>query len=160
MPPASYALAAADAGTGSICVVVAENDAERVASGVGENPEARLAFTGDTGHAQSEQFLFGLAGVAHADVQMHLLRVGPIGPARGNPVGSALEGQLPQPRPGTDDYPAVHVFVDPHPQYLAVELGKSARVRAVDHHLLKASEHTGIISASWSRPLLLIRSLA
>ena len=59
--------------------MVAENNAERVASGVGENPEARLAFTGDTGHAQSEQFLFGLAGVAHADVQMHLLRVGRVG---------------------------------------------------------------------------------
>jgi hypothetical protein len=110
-----FALAAADAGTGSICAVVAENNAERVAGGVGENPEARLAFTGDTGRAQSEQ-----------------------------------------PRPGTDDYPAVHVFVDPHPQYLAVELGKSARIGAVDHRLLKASDHTGIISASWSRPLPLI----
>jgi hypothetical protein len=126
---------------------------ERVAGGVGENPEARLAFSGDTGRAQ---FLFGLAGVAHSDVQMHLLRVGRVGPARRNPVSSALEGQLPQPRPGTDDYPAVHIFVDPHPQYLEVELGKSARVGAVDHRLLKASDHTGIMSASWSRPLPLI----
>jgi hypothetical protein len=79
--------------------VVAEHNAERVARGVGENPEARLTFTGETGRAQSEQFLFGLAGVAHADVQMHLLRVGRVGPARRNPVSNALEGQLPQPRP-------------------------------------------------------------
>ena len=92
--------------------------------------------------------------------RFNLLRVGRVGPARRNPVSSALEGQLPQPRPGTDDYPAVHIFVDPHPQYLAVELGKSARVGAVDHRLLKASDHTGIISASWSRPLSLIRPLA
>jgi hypothetical protein len=53
-------------------------------------------------------------------------RSGRCGPARRNPVSSTLEGQLPQLRPGTDDYPAVHIFVDPHPQYLAVELGKSA----------------------------------
>jgi len=139
---------------------MAENNAERVAGGVGESPEARLAFTGDTGRAQSEQFLFGLAGVDHADVQMHLLRVGRVGPARRNPVGNALEGQLPQPRLGTDDYPAVHICVDPHPEHLAVELGKSARVGAVDHRLLKASDHTGIISASCSRPLPLIGRFA
>jgi len=73
---------------------MAENDAERVADGVGENPETRLAFTGDTGSAQSEQFLFGLVGVAHADVQVYLLWVGRVGPARRGPVGGALEGQL------------------------------------------------------------------
>jgi hypothetical protein len=64
-----------------------------------KNPEARLAFTWNTGGAQSEQFLFGLVRVAHADVQVHLLRVGRVGPARLNPVGSALKGQLAQARP-------------------------------------------------------------
>jgi hypothetical protein len=94
-----------------------------VAGGVGENPETRLAFTGDTDSAQSEQSLLGLAGVTHTDVQMHSLRVGRVGPARRNPAGSALEGQLTQPRPGADDHPAAGILVDPHPQHLAVELG-------------------------------------
>jgi hypothetical protein len=70
--PAGRSAQSADAGAGSICAVAAENNAERVAGGVGEDPE---------------------------------------------------------------------------------ELGKSARVGAVDHCLLKAPDHTGIISASWSRPL-------
>lgn len=74
--------------------VVAENDAERMADGVGEDPEARLAFARDPSGAQSEQVLFGLVSVAHPNVQMHLLRIGRVGPARRNPAGSALEGQL------------------------------------------------------------------
>lgn len=144
MTPASRKrLVAAESGVNSIWAVVAENDAERMADGIGEDPEACLAFAGDTGGAQSEQVLFGLVGVAHANVQMHLLRVGRVGPARRNPAGGALEGQLAHARPGTDDYPTVDIFVDPHPQYLAVELGKSARVGAIDHCLLKASDHTG-----------------
>ena len=97
----------------------------------------------------------GLRLLAGLDIQMHLLRAGRFGPARRNPVGGALEGQLAQPRSETDDYPAVDIFVDPHPQHVAVGLGKSARVRAVDHCLLKATDHTGVISVSWSRPLLL-----
>ena len=135
---------------------MAENDAERVADWISEDPEARLAFAGDPGGTQSEQVLFGLVSVAHANVQMHLLRVGRVGPARRNPAGSPLEGQLAHARPGTDDYPAVDIFDDPHPQYLTVEPGKSARVGAIDDCLLKASDHTGIISACRPRPLPLI----
>lgn len=66
-------MSAAHAGADSIRLVVTENDAERVADGIDEDPESRFACARDTGSAQSEQFLFGLVGVAHPDVQMHLL---------------------------------------------------------------------------------------
>ena len=131
---------------------VAENDAEGVADGVIENTEARFAFTVDTGGAQSEQFPLGLVGIAHADVQVHLLGVGRVRPPRRNPVDSALESQVAQARPGTYDHPAVDIFVNPHPQHLAVELGKSAGIGAVDHCLLEASDHIGIISGCCSQP--------
>jgi hypothetical protein len=134
-------------GLGLCACVMAENDAEGMAHRIGENPEARFAFTWDAGGTQQEQFLFGLVGVAHADVQVHLLWVGRIRPPRRNPVRSALESQLAQARPGTDDHPAVDVFIDPHSQHLAVELGQSPWIGAVDHCLLEASDHTGIISA-------------
>jgi hypothetical protein len=126
--------------------VVTENDAEGVAHGVGENPETRFAFTRDTSGTQSEQFLFGLVGIAHADVQVHLLGVSRIRPPRRNPVGGTLESQLAQARRGTYDHPAVDIFIDPHPQHLAVELSQGARIGAVDHCLLEASDHIGIIS--------------
>jgi hypothetical protein len=47
-------LIAACANARSACVVAAEDDAERVADGIGEDPEARLAFTRDAGGAQGE----------------------------------------------------------------------------------------------------------
>jgi hypothetical protein len=53
-----------------------------MADGVGENPEAHFAFTRNASGAQAEQFLFGLVGVADADVQMHLLWVSWVRPAR------------------------------------------------------------------------------
>jgi hypothetical protein len=123
--------------------VVAEDDAEGVTHGVGENPETRFTFTRDTSGTQSEQFLFGLVGIAYAEVQVHLLGVSRIRPPRRNPAGSALESQLARARRGTYDYPAVDILVNPHPQYLAVELSQGARVGAVDHCLLEASDHTG-----------------
>ncbi len=126
---------------------MAENDAEWVPGRVGEDPEAGLAFTVDTSGAQGEQFLLGPVGVAHADVKMHLLRMRRIRPARRNPVGDLLEGELPQAGPGTGNQPAAEVLVDPHPQHLAVEPREEARVRAVDHCLFEASDHTGSMSA-------------
>ena len=53
--------------------MLAEDDAEGMADGVGENPEACFAFTWDTSGAQGEQLLFGQVGIAHPGVQMQLL---------------------------------------------------------------------------------------
>jgi len=74
--------------------VATEDDAEGMAGGVGEDPEARFAFTRDAGGAQGEQVPLRLAGIAHPDVQVHLLGVRRVRPARRNPAGSALESQL------------------------------------------------------------------
>jgi hypothetical protein len=79
--------------------VATEDDAEGMAGRVGEDPETGFAFTRDAGCAQGEQVPLGLAGIADADVQVHLLGVRRVGPARRNPVGSVLESQLP-PGPG------------------------------------------------------------
>jgi hypothetical protein len=76
--------------------VAAEDDAERVTDGIGEDPEARLTLTWDTGGAQGEQFLHCLVGVAHANVEMQPLGIRRVRPARGNPFGHPLKGQLPK----------------------------------------------------------------
>lgn len=126
---------------------VAEDDAEGVADRIGEDPEACLAFTRDARGAEGEKFLLRPVSIVHADIQVHLLGIGWIWPAWRSPGDCALEGQFPQSRPGTDDYPVAGVLVDDHSQYLAVEPGQGARVGAVDHCFLEASDHIGSIPA-------------
>ena len=63
---------------------------------------------------------FGYFGVVHADVEVQLLRVGRVGPARRDPFGNALECQLPQAKLGAYDHPVTEIFVHPHPERLAV----------------------------------------
>lgn len=120
---------------------MAENDAEWVPGRVSEDPEACLTVTWDPGGAQSEQLLLGPVGIAHANVEMQLLRIRRVRPAGRNPVGDLLECELAEAGPGADDDPAIDVFVDPHPQHLTVEPREGARVRAVDHCLLETSDH-------------------
>jgi hypothetical protein len=62
--------------------VATEDDAERVTDGVGEDPEACLAFTRDTGGTQAEQFLLGLVGITHANIEVQLLGIRRVRPAR------------------------------------------------------------------------------
>jgi hypothetical protein len=57
-------------------------------------------------------------------------------------LAGPLEGQLPETGFQADDHPVADVFIDPHPEQLAVELRESARVGAVDHCLFEASDHT------------------
>ena len=52
--------------------MAAEDDAERVADRVGKDSEAGLTLTGCTGGTKGEQFLLGLFGISHANVEMHL----------------------------------------------------------------------------------------
>jgi hypothetical protein len=119
----------------------AEDDAEGMPDWVSEDPETCFALAGDADGSQAEQFLLGAVGVADADVQVHPLGIRRIGPAWRNPVGGSLESKLAQPGPGTDDDPVTEVFIDAHAEDLAVEVGQCARLRAVDHRLLKASDH-------------------
>jgi hypothetical protein len=114
---------------------------------VGEDPQACLALTSDASGAQGQQLFLCLVGVAHANFEMQLLRMGRVGPPRGNPFGDPLKSQLPSARSRAGDDPPVDVFIDPHPQHLAVELGESPGVRAFDHCLFEVSDHTDRISA-------------
>ena len=97
---------------GSAWAVAAEDDAERVADRVGKDSEAGLTFTSDTSGAEGEQFPLGLIGISHANVEMQLLGIGRIRPARRDPFGDPLERQLAEARRCADDHPAVDVLID------------------------------------------------
>jgi hypothetical protein len=71
--------------------VAPEDGAERVADGISEDPEARLAITSDTSGTQGDQFPLGLVGIADANVEMQLLRIYRVRPARRNPFGHPLK---------------------------------------------------------------------
>src|SRR5258708_12307719 len=61
---------------GSSCAVLAEHDAEWVTDGVGEDSKARLTLTVHARGAEREQLLLGLVGIADANVEVQLLRMG------------------------------------------------------------------------------------
>jgi hypothetical protein len=63
--------------------VAAEDDAERMTDGIGEDPAARLVLTSDPGGTQGEQFLLCVAGIAHANIEMRLLGIRLVRPVRG-----------------------------------------------------------------------------
>ena len=73
---------------------MAENNAEWVTGWVSEDPESCLTFTWDPSGAKSEQLLLGLVGIAHANVEMQLLRIRRVRPAERNPFGDLLECEL------------------------------------------------------------------
>ena len=77
--------------------MVTENDAERVADGIGEDPEAGLPLATDSGRTQGQQFTLGLVGIAHPNVEMQLLGVGRVRPARRNPVRRPLKASCRSP---------------------------------------------------------------
>jgi hypothetical protein len=82
---------------GSTRAVAAEDDAEGVTGGVGEDPEARLTFTWLPVGTQREQLLLGLAGISYADVEMHLLGIRRVWPVRRNPFGDPLKASWRRP---------------------------------------------------------------
>lgn len=67
--------------------------------GIDEDPDARLTLTLDTDGTQGEQFLLWPVGIAHTNVQMQLLRIRRVRPARGNPIRSPVESQRRWPGP-------------------------------------------------------------
>ena len=71
-----------------------EDDAEWVPDGVDEDPEPCFRLTWRTSGAKRPELLLGLIRVIHADVEMQLLGMGWIRPARRDPFGGPLEGQL------------------------------------------------------------------
>lgn len=65
---------------------------------------------------------------------------------------NALEGELALAGFRADDDPVRTVLVDPHAQCLGVERGEGARVGAVEHCLLQATDHAWILTATGWRP--------
>jgi hypothetical protein len=86
-----------------------------MAGRIGEDPETRFAFTRDPSGAQGEQVPLRLAGIADTDVQVHLLGVRRVGPARRNPAGGALEASCrrPGPEPMTTQLPRSSLILMP-----------------------------------------------
>ena len=71
-----------------------EDDAEWVPDGVDEDPESCLRLTWRTSGAKRPELLLGLIRVIYANVEMQLLGMRWIRPARRNPLGDPLESQL------------------------------------------------------------------
>lgn len=67
--------------------------------GIGKDPEAGLPFALGTDCAQGEEIPLSLIRVAYPDVEVQLLRIRRVGPARRHPFGCPLEGQLTQAGP-------------------------------------------------------------
>ena len=81
-------------GRRSACAVATEDDAEWVPGWVDEDPESCLRLTWRTSGAKRPEFLSGLIRVIHANVEMQLLGMRWIRPARRDPFGGPLESQL------------------------------------------------------------------
>src|SRR5260370_16143721 len=58
---------------------------------------------------------FGYFGVVHADVEVQLLRVGRVGPARPDPFGHGAECQLPPAKVAAYVQPRTEKYLPPHP---------------------------------------------
>jgi hypothetical protein len=67
-----------------------------MAGRVGKDPEARLALTRDADGTEGDQVALGLIGIIHTGVQVHLLGVVGVRPARRDPGKSHA---------GTPDHP-------------------------------------------------------
>jgi hypothetical protein len=62
--------------------------------GIGEDPEARLTLASDASGAQGEQFLLCLVGITHTNVQMQLLRIRRVRPARSATMLAVVAARL------------------------------------------------------------------
>lgn len=124
---------------------MSEDEAERMADRVGEDPEAGLAFAREPACAEREDGAFGGVYVLDPDVQMQLLGVLRVRPSRRDPGRRTLKCQRAVTRLAADDHPVAAVLVDLHPQHLRVERRKRSRVRAVQHRLLQPSDHAPIM---------------
>ena len=71
-----------------------EDDAEWAPDGVDEDPEPCLRLTWRTRGARRPELLLGLIRVIYANVEMQLLGMRWIRPARRDPFGDLLESQL------------------------------------------------------------------
>jgi hypothetical protein len=106
----------------------------------GSNPEPCLAVTPDTSGTQAGQLLPGLAGIAHPNVEVPLLRARRIGRARRNPFGDPLNASRRRPgsKPMTTQPPVSSLTLIAEP---GSRLRQSAQAGAVDYCLVETANH-------------------
>jgi hypothetical protein len=112
---------------------------------IDEHAEARLPCRWDPSRTKRHNCAFGLVDILDTDIEVQLLRMVGVWPARRHPLGSSLERELARPGLDTDNDPVAKVMIYLHPEHRGVELGERSRLRAVDHGLLEASDHITIL---------------
>jgi hypothetical protein len=117
-----------------------------VANRVGEYAKAGLTLAGKSTGPERQYRALGRVDIVNPYVQVQLLRVLGIRPARRDPPRRTLERQLTRAGLQTDDYPVVAVLVNAHAQDLRVEGSQRARIRAVKYGLLQPADHAGILA--------------
>jgi len=108
---------------------------------IDEHAEARLPCRWDPSRTKRHNRAFGLVDILDTDIEVQLLWMVGVWPARRHPLGSSLERELARPGLDTDNDPVAKVMIYLHPEHRGVELGERSRLRAVDHSLLEASDH-------------------
>jgi hypothetical protein len=120
------------------------DEAERVTAWVGIDPES-VATTRQSLCAESENLLLGLVQVLDAHIDMHLLRMLRVWPARCAQLGNALK-RHPWPVRRVSDHHPIAVVLNPlHAQQFLVERRQHRRLRAVDHETMPTSDHAAML---------------
>src|SRR5262245_5954335 len=112
---------------------------------VGEHAKAGLSRRRQTTRAESHDGALRGVHIVDPDVEMELLGVLGIWPARRYPCPDALEGELTGAGLDADDDPVLVVLVDTHAEHLGVERGQRPRIRTIDHRLFQPTNHADII---------------
>lgn len=124
----------------------AEDQAERVTGGISEYPEALLMLGWEPPSAERQNRGFSGIDVVNPYVEVELLRIPGVWPARGNPFRRALKRKLACAGLTTDDHPVTGVLVYFHAQHAGVKRRERAGVRAVQHGLFQSADHLDSVS--------------
>jgi hypothetical protein len=112
---------------------------------IDEHAEARLPCRWDPSRTKRHNRAFGLVDILDTDVEVQLLWMVGVWPARRHPLGRSLERELARSGFDPDHDPVAEVMIYLHAEHRGVELGERSRLRAVDHSLLEASDHMTIL---------------
>jgi len=117
-----------------------------VTGGISEYPEALLMLGWEPPSTERQNCGFGGLDVVDPYVEVELLRITGVRPARGNPFRRALKRKLACAWLTTDDHPVAGVLVYFHAQHVGVERRERAGVRAVQHGLFQSADHLDSVS--------------
>lgn len=123
----------------------AVDQAERMTSRILKDPVASLWGAQPTYCAESLYSIDCRIEIFDGDVEVELLGVLTVGPARPDIRLDLLECQLPHMVRPADHHPVRVVLTHLHPQDLGIELSQAPRVCAVEHGLFEAADHGSIM---------------